>query len=54
MKECKICANQEDLIKARDEEGNIVYICTNCYETVCEGYEKVVEEEEEEQEKGGE
>jgi hypothetical protein len=50
MKECKVCASQEELIKAKDEEGNIVYICSNCYEGVCEGYEKV---DEEELEKGG-
>lgn len=41
MTKCKVCESKEDLIKVKDEEGNIVYVCENCYETVCEGYEKV-------------
>lgn len=49
MQECKVCLSQEDLIKVRDEEGNIVYICSSCYESVCEGYERIDEGEE----KGG-
>lgn len=40
---CNVCASQENLIKAKDETGNIVYICEHCYEGVCEGYEKVEE-----------
>lgn len=45
MAKCNICERQEDLIKVKDEEGNIVYVCENCYESVCEGYEKIEETE---------
>lgn len=45
MLECKVCEGQENLIKVKDEEGNIVYLCENCYESVCEGYEKIDTEE---------
>lgn len=40
---CKICEGKEDLIKVKDEEGNMVYVCESCYESVCEGYEKIEE-----------
>ncbi len=43
MAKCKICEGVDDLVKARDEDGNIVSICENCYESVCEGYERVDE-----------
>lgn len=43
MAKCKVCESQENLIKVKDEEGNIVYVCENCYESVCEGYEKIEE-----------
>lgn len=45
MARCKVCDTQENLIKVKDEEGNIVYVCENCYESVCEGYEKIEETE---------
>lgn len=41
MTKCKVCGSQENLIRVKDEEGNIVYVCENCYESVCEGYEKI-------------
>lgn len=41
MAKCKVCESKEDLIKVKDEEGNIVYVCDNCYESICEGYEKI-------------
>ncbi|MCM8778891.1 MAG: hypothetical protein NC898_02025 [Candidatus Omnitrophica bacterium] len=43
MEKCKICGSQNDLFKARDEEGKVVNICERCYETVCEGYERIEE-----------
>lgn len=39
--ECTICGVKENLSKVKNEKGQIVYICESCYETVCEGYEKV-------------
>lgn len=44
MPKCNVCGSQENLIKVKDEEGNIVYVCSSCYESVCEGYEKVEDE----------
>jgi len=41
---CKGCGTEENLIKAKDEEGNIVYVCESCYEGVCEGYERIEED----------
>lgn len=43
MAECKVCKSEEDLIKVKDEDGNFVYICSSCYESVCEGYERIEE-----------
>lgn len=43
MPKCKMCASEENLINVKDEEGNVVYVCENCYEVVCEGYE-IIEE----------
>lgn len=40
MAKCKVCEGEDGLIKVKDEEGRIVYVCV-CYESVCEGYEKV-------------
>lgn len=44
MSKCKVCDGEQGLIKVKDEEGNIVYVCSTCYESVCEGYEKIEEE----------
>ena len=44
MAKCKVCESQEDLIKVKDEEGNIVYVCERCYESTCEGYERIEED----------
>lgn len=38
---CKVCGTKENLIKVKDEEGNLVYVCENCYESVCEGFERI-------------
>jgi ribosome-binding protein aMBF1 (putative translation factor) len=43
MSECKVCGSQRDLIKVKDEEGNVIYVCQDCYESVCEGYERIEE-----------
>lgn len=43
MSKCNVCGSQENLIKAKDETGNIVYICGGCYESLCDGYEKIEE-----------
>lgn len=43
MQECQICKSKEALIKAKDEEGKVIYICESCYEGACEGYERLDE-----------
>ena len=50
MTRCKVCDTKEDLIKVKDEQGEITWVCEGCYESVCEGYERI---DEQNQEKGG-
>lgn len=43
MDECRVCGTKDNLIKVKDEDGVICYVCNSCYEAVCEGYKKVEE-----------
>lgn len=36
---CEMCGTVENLMRAKSEEGKIVYICEGCYNRHCEGYE---------------
>lgn len=53
--ECEVCGASEDLIKIRNEQGQIIQLCQNCYESEYERYEKVEggELEEEDSEEDG-
>lgn len=44
MAKCKMCDGLDDLIKVRDEDGNIIDVCEDCYESVCEGFERIDEQ----------
>lgn len=41
MMECHICCSKEDLIRIRDEKGEIISVCEECYESEYSGYEKI-------------
>ena len=39
--QCEVCGKKERLLKARNDSGDIAFICENCYNTACEGYELI-------------
>ena len=38
---CNQCGAEENLLDAKDDEGNRVLVCESCYNVSCEGYELV-------------
>ena len=39
---CNSWGSNKDLLKAKDDQGNMVEVCETCFELTCEGY-KVIE-----------
>lgn len=37
--ECDICGSKEGLVKVKNEDGDLISLCSACYETQYEGYE---------------
>jgi hypothetical protein len=38
--ECNICGARENLVKVKNEEGDVIHLCEACYGTQYEGYKK--------------
>ena len=38
--ECDICGTKDNLVQVKNEDGETIYLCGECYEAQFEGYEK--------------